>query len=521
MSNEITLSLNYEIINNDETTPVETLVYDSDEVIDQMVAELQTKIDELSISMDNLVNKADSLDYAIAVSSGILSSLIDIFVVKELNFDFDSAKKQTYEDINRFIINFSKKRGYNGERLSGAINHLENNFKVAQDNIWKGRNIGVSAKSHHLDDLAHHPSLLGLVSAVFVEMLNIGVFSNKSGSLKVLKTEEFFCPAILTGLFKWIINIYTAKQIDELEDELPKPIRDLLKFVACAPIIIDILKVADNWMAHLVSDLGGSKNTSGGGMGIPGLFVSFIKELSMLPFLNKTDLPKIANNLYQKHKLDMRNELAIGKTVVKELGRQSIPLLINETLIRSFYFIRHLVEELKEKKTLIDVEWENLIPIGNRTVERMITISTGVFTGIDALDAVVEGAINSKGTWVGFMKNTVLRLNFVGIGRFTVALGNDFYKSYQLSKKNDEVYLLRCKQLYLLNAKVFYKNQQMWQLAENVDESMNELFALLSTTLVESSNIIEETINKIENISVDDMEEQNEGLSAEILDIIS
>ena len=38
--------------------------------------------------------------------------------------------------------------------------------------------------------------------------------------------------------------------------------------VAMTPALLEIAKCADNWFGHLVSDMGGSKNTAGGGMGM-------------------------------------------------------------------------------------------------------------------------------------------------------------------------------------------------------------------------------------------------------------
>ena len=362
--------------------------------------------------------------------------------------------------------------------------------------------------------------------SVFEQVFHYAFFVDKDGEHFFFKTESgidhnFIGTIVLSGLFSWIANIIQDNMSEKLDINIPKPIRKLINLIQFTPSIVKVLKMTDLWWGHLVSDMAGTSSSAkrgNTGMGIPGPFVSFIQTLGVL----NPKMAHVADEMFASDKrIDMRQELTYIKGFTKELGKQTVPLIVNETLVRGFYFIRHLVLELQEKQELEEVDWANVIPLGNRTVERMITISTGVFTGIDALDAIVEGAINSKGSWAGFMKNTVLRLNFVGIGRFTVALGNDFYKGYQLSKKNDEVYLLRCKQLYLLNAKVFYKDQQVWQLAENVDESMSELFTLLSTTLVQSSNMIEDAINKIENISVDDLDEQNEGLSTEILDIIS
>ena len=61
---------------------------------------------------------------------------------------------------------------------------------------------------------------------------------------------------------------------------------------------MEIIKCADNWFGHLVSDMGGSKNSAGHGMGIPGVLLSLLQEVSSLPGLKDSKLPGIVNYLY-------------------------------------------------------------------------------------------------------------------------------------------------------------------------------------------------------------------------------
>ena len=72
-----------------------------------------------------------------------------------------------------------------------------------------------------------------------------------------------------------------------------------------------ILKEAHNWIGHLISDMGGSKSSAGRGMGIPGLFLSLLKEISAIPAINKTRLPQLLNEWYSKGHFDLRKELAV------------------------------------------------------------------------------------------------------------------------------------------------------------------------------------------------------------------
>jgi hypothetical protein len=100
-----------------------------------------------------------------------------------------------------------------------------------------------------------------------------------------------------------------------------------------------------------------------------------------------------------------------------ELGKQAIPVVANECIVRSFYFIRRLALAMKENRvsSIADmkmIDWNSVKPINNPTIARMLTVSTGVFTAID-----IGEAIATQKYWVS--------INYVGIGRFAVAIGSD------------------------------------------------------------------------------------------------
>ena len=134
--------------------------------------------------------------------------------------------------------------------MKDAIGDLEKAFKVAQDNIWKGAGIGVSAKNHHLADLAHHPTPLGLASSIIVQFLRIGTFVNKDGEWHFTLVEtsakdivEILAPAVITGILNWLVFIATKKYEQDEGKEVPAALRKLAHLVASTPIIIELANV--------------------------------------------------------------------------------------------------------------------------------------------------------------------------------------------------------------------------------------------------------------------------------------
>lgn len=114
----------------------------------------------------------------------------------------------------------------------------------------------------------------------------------------------------------------------------------------------------------MVSDMAGSSGNAGAGTGIPGPLLSFMKELSVLPFFRDsgTDgmgfrlwLSKMFNGTFlAEHDADgriikgteRRFDLRMEIGVLGEIGRQSMPVVINQCVTRAFYFCRRLSREI-------------------------------------------------------------------------------------------------------------------------------------------------------------------------------
>ena len=275
-----------------------------------------------------------------------------------------------------------------------------------------------------------------------------------------------------------------------------------------------------NWFGHLVSDMAGSKQTAGGGMGIPGLFLSLLKELSSLPYIRETNLPKIVSGWYSKDKIDMRAELAI----VEYAGRQAIPVILNECIVRTFFFVRHLIDEKKNAGEWKNVNWNNVVPWGNRTINRMLTIATGTFTTVDVADAAIRSVIKNGGNVYNpkLYADFVLRVNFVGLGRFAIAVGTDIYMGTKREKLRRERMFRQSEQLLLGTTKVFYKQADMWISAKETSEAIDKMeeaaissVEYMKDSIVEISSCLDRMSNYKQGI-----ESNNPKLLTQISDIL-
>lgn len=534
------------VVDISETDEKRKYIYAQIQDLDGQISATQNRIDELNAEIDRLTNHADGVDYMVAVASGVITGLVDALFVGELDINgateavdkkvADKLKNQVLnENIDETIKKAKEKAKEKGRILSEekiekikekvtykfftdpnnlaeqggdpvlekAIRYLEKNNPVPQDNLYWGTS---SPSKHHLDDIAHHPTLAGLISSILIQYVRVAIFVNKKGriSFKLVSTDvkemvSNWLPIIITGLLNWLVFIgEKAQENDRIKTEIPKPLFKLAHFVASVPAAIKVVKIAQNWCLHLYSDVAGSQTSAkkgNRGAGIPGLFISLLKEISSVPPLNFTGLPKFVDYIYSRQKIDLRKETAI----FEELGKQTVPVVINEVLVRSFYLIRHLVAEYKAHDGWKEINWGNVWPFGNRTIARMMTISSGTFTAVDFCGAAISsGAKNGFNVYNPlFWKDLILSVNFVGIGRFAVAIGNDVGMGIKKEKKDAELRLELTKQLYLKESKLLFKTADVWIGLEKVEETVNKVVEYTEETILMSNRMLEEDMKSL------------------------
>lgn len=375
--------------------------------------DLDKIIYDLDIRIDLLSSQADKFDYLVSIGSGVLCGVLDILWVG--NFSLERGRSISNNEVNDFVTKTAKLLGYDGNDLEGAVKFLEKKFPIPSDGNTPNFGGGLQ---HHLRDFAHHPTIVGLIFSLLTQ------FTYKSYGTDV------------NGVF--------------MIAEVPEVSKAFIGNDVPSKILFGTI----TWFFHLVSDVAGSSSSVGksGGTGIPGPLLALAKELSVLPIFKNINVgdnsltvffSKLFNGtLLAKHdesgkiirdtvlKFDLRGELGIGI----ELGRQAIPVVANECIVRCFYFIRRLAIEIREQdiRSFAEmklIDWGKVKPLNNPTFARMLTIATGVFTTVDIGEAIV-----TQKYWVS--------INYIGVGRFAVAIGEDV--SWCLKSRN----IKRIKEMY-------------------------------------------------------------------------
>lgn len=432
---------------------------------------IYTQLNRIDEKIDFLTCDADKLDYLISAASGILCAgidsvlkevrinktfvksadgkdLLDFFnesganlvneKVEKIAKDSKTAKKaeKSIKKGNTLLTEKAAETEMESEKLSGMVRYLENRFNLASDSFEQY--FGGTTK-HHLNDFAHHPSIVGFIFSLLTQFTYKCYGTDDKGAFKVLNIRQNLDDGGRIAKIKDGKNVY-IKIIGQTFSE---------KITFATTI----------WYYHLISDLAGSSGTLSGyekrnmstlgkGAGVPGPLMSLAKTLSVLPIFNKINdngenenkFAEFIDKLYSgdvfkkidengkeiKRKIDYRTEAGIKK----ELKEESKMVLLNEMIVRSFYFFRNLGAQIKENNIkrfndLHKIDTAKIIPFGNRTIVRMMTISTGSFTATNLAVNAAVSAVKSGGEPVTFARNFVLRINFVGIGRFFVAVSAD------------------------------------------------------------------------------------------------
>ena len=367
---------------------------------------IEEKITETTKSIKALTPECDKTDYILSVSSGALCGFMDVFLVgKPGESPIGDLTDKWFENRTR---DFARRCGWNdtGEgKLSSAIRYLENKFRVPYDQSMGNAAtdvFNIKPKNHRFKSLSHNPSLLGLFFSILDQFNN---------------TSHFVSEGELITLY------YTGESFELQGHNIPSKL-----FCAFC-----------NWFGHLISDMSGSSTRKGRGMGIPSPLwiwmndIIAIKRELLIPASEfDKNFNKLAMEIYRKG-YDARFQTA-----------QIIPVFINEIIVRMFYSVRRAIQFFsnteKESRTFSSM-WKACEPFSNVTVKRMLTVAHGTFCLVDIGFATIQGFKAGGGSFN--VKEFVMRLNIIGVGRFTISLYGEAKRGIKRSDTAVNLYFLK------------------------------------------------------------------------------
>lgn len=379
----------YTVTVSDTETTVSSFI---ENAINQAELELTTLNESIS-TMCELRPECDKLDYILAASSGALCGIIDIFLVgKPGESPLGDVTDKWFADRTKDFAELCGWENTPDKDLSSAIKHLEKKFKIPYDQTGAGDAGGIAfdlnPTNHHFKSLAHNPSLLGLFFSVLDQF---------TGSSHFVSGDD-------------LISLQNANGSFELRG------KTVIGKLFCAIV---------NWFGHLISDASGSSKSTGRGMGIPSPLWTWANDIIAI----KRSL-HIPAGQFELSVNELALELYKGGYDARFQTAQAIPVLINELTVRLIYSVRRLIRYFSthdsENRSFISA-WKECKPFGNPTVQRMLTVAHGAFLAIDVGEATVRSFIAGSGVFNPL--EFFMRINVVGVGRFTISLYGEVKRS--------------------------------------------------------------------------------------------
>lgn len=348
-------------------------------------------LNETADSIKALTPNCDKLDYSLAASSGVLCGLLDIFLVGKPGES--PLGVVTDQWIAAKVIAFAEHCNSNQKHfnnLNAALRYLEHKFKVPYDQTGVGgflkEKLRLTPQNHHFKSLAHNPSMMGLFFSILDQFENTSHFVS-GGQL---------------------ISLQQADDDWELRG---------------ANVSSKLFCGFTNWIGHLLSDVAGSSGSAAKGnrgMGLPSPFWTWTNDLLVIKStlkaqfnLDEDEFGQGINNLAQaifEKGYDARFQ-----------ATQAIPVIANDLLTRFFYAVRrmfHFLSTTPQAERSFSLMWKSCEPFSNASVKRMLTVAHGTFCLLD----VGEAGVRAFETGSFDPTEFVLRLNIIGVGRFSISL---------------------------------------------------------------------------------------------------
>lgn len=330
--------------------------------------------------LNKYTNHADRYDYMVAVASGILCGVLDAQIA----------------DISKRVLN-SKELDLKGKGKA-FLNALPKQFEKTQGKTSMAGMFGTVLNS-----------CMGKKAGDLVT-------DNEETGKKEFDTSKamgLFGSAAMTAMLKWLSAKRKPKEIDE--SDFPDTIKTMLHQLNDHPKVQDFLKNPK------IPELTPKKLEE---VGVPVLFISLAE-----PYLG--DVNKKIRKVKRLPKITLKNwtsklsPIPIDMNLLGKLGNQAVGVLANELIVRGFYFIRHLMMEMDHCGDIELVDWNKVIPFDNKTVVRMLSISSLTFTAADMSISAVRAAVESGMNPVLFRAKYFTNINVIGVGRAVVAVARD------------------------------------------------------------------------------------------------
>lgn len=339
--------------------------------------------------------------------AAVIGATTGIMGIARLDWDkLTNIDKRKDRDWNKIIVSVARLIGFKGTDSKKAINLILNrgvnafNEKILNDKNKENFN-------RFSANLASHPTSLGLVFSIFSQYGGMR-YSIDNGVIKSVKQPSYYAigrndsEKILLGILYWLFNVIVDSMISKRDVlnslRIPKPVLEAIKIILKTDMVKDIPMNIDEAEKE---------------------YSKWIKNI-----IEKTSIVTDAKSK------DMFDFSAILEENMGDILNQAVTVVLNECLTRVSYSLYRFSEYIKHTPTkslddLKKLDFSEILPVNNRIVLRMCTVSSGVYAGINIAGAVIKALIKCKVNKRDFMETFLTEINIAGVGRFFFACGED------------------------------------------------------------------------------------------------
>lgn len=355
--------------------------------------------DFINAEFNSSVSERDYSYYTVSVASGVLTGLFSQLKLSEETLEKINEWKD--RDWDKYISIAAQIAGYKKSDIKGAKTFLKNRFvHFVEGELKQEYQEGLDKL---LKALSSHPSVAGLVFSVFTQFSGEKYWLAEKGVNKEDVPEYYAIgrntvEKMVYGLLYWVFDLSADVALSKIalleEMKIPKEIAKLLKELFNLSIF-----------EMIPSDYKSAEK----------IYSEWIRKI----FENS----KCKDEEEEVRTFDLQDVI---ESLENRAFSESMPVIINECIVRAFYFIKKLIievrgKEIKSIKDLNNVDPTNVLPFNNRLVSRMILISSGCFVGVNVAGATLKAIIKENKEDGEFAKTLFAEVSIAGIGRFVFA----------------------------------------------------------------------------------------------------
>lgn len=350
------------------------------------------------------MRESDKPYYVVAACVGLLTG-----VLSELGLDAKALEAINTWDPKKakeLLVKVSRAAGYKGDKYKGACAFLKKAIVPEVQHVVPAP-IAAFAKTY-LSELTNHPSLAGLAFSIATQFSGYKYCLDADGSIGKKKVPKYYVRGktveekIFFALFYWVFGLaygaWASKRMILEELKIPKAILGIIKEFSKSKGVELALGTdkPEEWISK------------------------WLKEAFMPSEKQKTAVAAVDA---AKEKFDLE-KLAVA--TLKDEYAHITMVLVNECILRAFYFIRKFTLEiktidLKSPEQILELDYESLIPRNNRVVTRMSLIASAAYLGVNvATVSVKEIGAAHMGPHAG-AKVLLTGINVAGVGYFAYA----------------------------------------------------------------------------------------------------